>query len=191
MVREKEARSCHELENNGASETKDIEEANASDPRRPPADIFLKYSLRQEVSGPLSRLHLWNQLLRICAGAILEIPGGGRRLDRIFGLIQSCRFRFMTFESRTGYEASSHSAVQHAVRAGTLRGMERLGNKRHTWFIYESRDRRGVKIIERPKWHRSHIHGGKITGVFLEIYSAFVRPKRQHPFSKCEKFIAM
>jgi hypothetical protein len=56
---------------------------------------------------------------------------------------------------------------------------ERVGKNKHTWFVFEGRNRRVKKSLSDLNGTDEFIHGGTITGVFRELCSAFVRPGRQ------------
>jgi len=56
---------------------------------------------------------------------------------------------------------------------------ERIGKKRHTWFVYERKERRLAKSLSDLNGTDPYIHGGTIAGIFRELCSAFVRPGRQ------------
>lgn len=51
---------------------------------------------------------------------------------------------------------------------------ERIGKKKHIWFVYEKKTRRLAKSLSDLNGTDDHIHGGTITGVFRELCSAFV-----------------
>jgi hypothetical protein len=56
---------------------------------------------------------------------------------------------------------------------------ERLGRKRHTWFVFEQKAHRLSKSLSDLDGTDAYIHGGSMDGVFREICNAFVRPGRQ------------
>ena len=56
---------------------------------------------------------------------------------------------------------------------------ERIGYRKHTWFVYEGRDRRLTKSLSDLNGTDPYVHGSIVTGVFRELCSAFVRPGRQ------------
>jgi len=64
---------------------------------------------------------------------------------------------------------------------------ERVGKKKHTWFVCEAKDRRLSKSLSDLNGTDAYIHGGTVTGVFRELCSAFVRPGRQPSIQQMAK----
>jgi hypothetical protein len=112
--------------------------------------------------------------------ATLEIPGGARRLDRIFALIQRCRFSVHDL-SRVQLDTNPPSTPRFNMpfELGLSVAWERLGQKTHTWFVFEQKSRRLAKSLSDLNGTDVYIHDATIDGVFREICSAFVRPRRQ------------
>jgi hypothetical protein len=110
----------------------------------------------------------------------LEIPGGARRLDRIFRLIQGCRFSVHDL-SRVELDKNRPPTPRFNMpfELGLSVAWQRVGKKKHTWFVFESRSHRLAKSLSDLNGTDEHIHGGTMLGVFREICSAFVRPGRQ------------
>jgi hypothetical protein len=110
----------------------------------------------------------------------LEIPGGSRRLDRIFSLIQSCE-----------YSVHDLSCVQlDRVRPSTPRfnmpfelglavAWEMTGSGGQMWFVMESLKYRLGKSLSDLNGTDPYIHGGTIEGVFREMGNALARERRQ------------
>jgi hypothetical protein len=110
----------------------------------------------------------------------LEIPGGARRLDRIFKLIQSCKYSIHDL-SRVELDPKSPYTPRFNMpfELGLAVAWENLGKGKHTWFVFEARPRRLSKSLSDLAGTDEYVHGGMIGGVFRELCSAFVRPGMQ------------
>jgi hypothetical protein len=51
----------------------------------------------------------------------------------------------------------------------------KLNPAKHTWFVFESRERRAQKSISDLNGTDCNIHGGTLEGVMRELCNAFVR----------------
>jgi hypothetical protein len=108
--------------------------------------------------------------------ATLAIPGGVTRLDRIFELIQSCRYSLHDL-SRVELDLSDPPTPRFnmPMELGMTVAWAKLYPKRHTWFIFETRVRRTQKSISDLSGTDCNIHGGTVEGVMRELCNAFVR----------------
>lgn len=106
----------------------------------------------------------------------LEIPGGARRLDRIFSLIQGCAFSVHDL-SRVQLDRKKPRTPRFNMpfELGLTVGWEKVRRGRHVWFVMEAEDYRLEKSLSDLKGTDPYIHGGTIEGVFREIGNAFVR----------------
>jgi hypothetical protein len=106
----------------------------------------------------------------------LEIPGGTRRLDRIFQLMQSCRFSIHDL-SRVELDRRRPSTPRFNMpfELGLAVAWERMRKAKHGWFVMESMNYRLTKSLSDLNGTDAHIHGGTIRGVFRELGNAFVR----------------
>ena len=64
--------------------------------RNPPIDVFLNLPYDQKFENLYLAYICGTQALGMDPRVTLEIPGGTRRLDKIFDLIQSCQFSVQT-----------------------------------------------------------------------------------------------
>ena len=64
---------------------------------------------------------------------------------------------------------------------------ERLGERKHNWYVFEKRTHRISKSLSDLNGTDEHIHDGTITGVFRELCSAFVRPGGQPSVQQMRK----
>lgn len=151
-----------------------------SSPRRPPAKVFLNIPYDNQFQN-LCLAYICG----ICAfgfvpRATLEIPGGERRLDRIFRLMQSCQFSVHDL-SRVELDKTRPRTPRFNMpfELGLAVAWERFGAEKHTWYVFEAKAHRLSKSLSDLDGTDPYIHGGYVDGVFREICSAFVRPGRQ------------
>jgi hypothetical protein len=111
--------------------------------------------------------------------ATLAIPGGVTRLDRIFALIQSCRYSLNDL-SRVELDRAHPPTPRFnmPLELGMAVAWAKLNPRDHTWFVFESRERRAQKSISDLNGTDCNIHGGTEEGVMRELCNAFVRRKR-------------
>lgn len=110
----------------------------------------------------------------------LEIPGGKRRLDRIFGLIRSCEYSMHDL-SRVQLDRTRPRTPRFNMpfELGLAVAWEMLGPGRHMWFVMEAVNYRLAKSLSDLNGTDPYIHGGTIDGVFREMGNALVRRGRQ------------
>lgn len=148
--------------------------------RKPAADVFLNIPYDK----PFERLFLAYvsgiSAFGLLPGATLEIPGGARRLDRIFTLIQRCRYSV--------HDLSRVQLDQHKPRTprfnmpfelGLSVAWEHCGGTKHTWFVCESLEFRLAKSLSDLSGTDAYVHHGSVRGVFRELCNAFVRTGSQ------------
>jgi hypothetical protein len=109
----------------------------------------------------------------------LEIPGGARRLDRIFGLIQRCKFSVHDL-SRVQLDATAPRTPRFNMpfELGLAVAWEKTGKRQHVWFVMEVMQYRIAKSLSDLGGTDAYIHDGRIDGVFREMGNAFVRKKK-------------
>ena len=148
--------------------------------RRPLANVFLNIPYDSKYQNLCLAFICGISALGFVPRATLEIPGGIRRLDRIFKLIQGCRFSVHDL-SRVELDKKRPPTPRFNMpfELGLSVAWQRVGKKKHTWFVYEVKDRRLAKSLSDLNGTDAYIHGGTVTGVFRELCSAFVRPGRQ------------
>jgi hypothetical protein len=108
--------------------------------------------------------------------ATLAIPGGVARLDRIFALIQSCRYSLHDL-SRVELDTTIPPTPRFnmPMELGMTIAWAKLHPKSHTWFVFESDARRVQKSMSDLNGTDCNIHGGTVEGVMRELCNAFVR----------------
>jgi hypothetical protein len=106
----------------------------------------------------------------------LGIPGGQRRLDRIFELVQSCRYSIHDL-SRVELDRNFPPTPRFNMpfELGLAIAWEKLNPSRHTWFISETKKRRVQKSLSDLNGTDPNIHDGTVEGVMRELGNAFVR----------------
>lgn len=148
--------------------------------RRQPAKVFLNIPYDSKFQNLCLAFICGISALGFVPRATLEIPGGIRRLDRIFKLIQKCRYSVHDLSSvELDLRHPPTPRFNMPFELGLCVAWERIGGKEHTWSVYESRDRRLAKSLSDLNGTDAYIHGGTVAGVFRELSSAFVRPGRQ------------
>ncbi len=108
--------------------------------------------------------------------ATLAIPGGLNRLDRIFALIQSCRYSIHDL-SRIQLDRNPPPTPRFNMpfELGLAIAWSKLNSTRHTWFVSESVERRAQKSLSDLNGTDLNIHDGSPKGVMRELCNAFVR----------------
>ena len=102
--------------------------------------------------------------------ATLGIPGGAQRLDRILALIQGCRYSIHDL-SRVQLDrvAPSTPRFNMPCELGMTVTWQILNPSRHTWFVFESRNRRLQKSLSDLNGTDPNIHEGTVEGVMREL----------------------
>jgi len=111
--------------------------------------------------------------------ATLEIATGERRLDRIFDLMTSCHYSFHDL-SRVQIDrvAPRTPRFNMPFELGLLLGWRKTQTgATHTWFVFESTNRRLQKSLSDLDGTDPLIHGGTVRGVFRELSNALVKSR--------------
>lgn len=113
--------------------------------------------------------------------ATLEVPGGDRRLDRIFELITSCQYSFHDL-SRVQLDRKHPQTPRFNMpfELGLVLGwLQTSGKGNHTWFLFEAVNRRVSKSLSDLDGTDPYIHDEKPKGLFRELGNALVRSADQ------------
>lgn len=107
--------------------------------------------------------------------ATLGFPRDSRRLERIFTLIQSCRFSVHDL-SRIQLDRKPPSAPRFNMpfELGLAVAWTILNPREHTWIGCDSIQHRPLKSISDLNGTDFHIHDGKVQGVLNALCNAFV-----------------
>jgi len=157
-------------------------------PPRPPDKVFLNIPYDKQFQSLCLAYICGISTFGFVPKATLEIPGGSRRLDRIFKLIQNCRFSVHDL-SRVELDKKRPPTPRFNMpfELGLSVAWDRMGRKKHTWFVYERVERRLAKSLSDLNGTDPYIHGGTVAGVFRELCSAFIRPGRQPSIQQMQK----
>lgn len=111
--------------------------------------------------------------------ASLEIPGGRRRLDRIFELISDCDYSIHDLSRvQLDRRAPSTPRFNMPFELGLAVAHEKFSGN-HVWFVFEAVHRRLTKSLSDLDGTDVYIHGGRVNGVFSPLANAFVRMNQQ------------
>jgi hypothetical protein len=118
--------------------------------------------------------------LGLHARATVEIVGGERRLDRIFGLIQACPNSVHDL-SRVELDTRRPETPRFnmPLELGMAIAWQKVNPEKHRWFVFEAKRRRIEKSMSDLNGSDVHIHGGRPKGLFSELVNAFVRSRQQ------------
>jgi hypothetical protein len=111
--------------------------------------------------------------------ATLEIASGERRFDRIFELMTGCHYSFHDL-SRVQLDrvAPRTPRFNMPFELGLLLGWWKAkGHGLHTWFVFESSNRRLQKSLSDLNGTDPLIHDGTVRGVFRELSNALVKSR--------------
>ena len=105
-----------------------------------------------------------------------EIPGGERRLDRIFTLIQSCRYSIHDL-SRVEVAGTPEAAPRFnmPLELGMTVTWASLSPQQHTWFVLESKRYRLQRTASDLDGTDPYIHDGTPEGILRELRNSFRR----------------
>lgn len=111
--------------------------------------------------------------------ATLEIPGSTRRLDRIFELLSTCPQSIHDL-SRVQLDRTTPATPRFNMpfELGLAVAREKSGGL-HSWFVFESMNRRITKSLSDLNGTDVYIHRGTINGVFAQLGNAFLRKGRR------------
>ena len=105
-----------------------------------------------------------------------EIPGGERRLNRIFQLIKSCRYSIHDLSRiEVSVVATAVPRFNMPLELGMTITWQNLHPSRHTWFVWESEPYRLQRSASDLNGTDPYIHNGTPEGVFRELCNAFTR----------------
>ena len=109
----------------------------------------------------------------------LEIPGGTRRLDKIFDQLRGCRYSIHDLSRvQVSRGAPRTPRFNMPFELGLAVAHQKAGGK-HTWFVFEQAAHRLSKSLSDLDGSEVYLHGGKTNSVFKELLNAFVRADRQ------------
>lgn len=158
------------------------------DSRKRPAEVFLNVPYDEPFESLCLAYVSGISAFGLVPRATLEIREGTRRLDRILELIKACRYSIHDL-SRVELDTKRPLTPRFNMpfELGLSVAWERISSKKHTWFVYEARNRRLAKSLSDLNGTDPYVHGGTIRGVFRELCNAFVRTHRQPTIQQMSK----
>jgi hypothetical protein len=117
---------------------------------------------------------------RLVPRATLQIPGGERRLDRIFDLIGGCRYSFHDLSRvELNLKRPPTPRFNMPFELGLAVAWQRFREPSHTWCVFESRSWRAGKSLSDLSGTDVYVHGGSPAGDFRELCNALVLADHQ------------
>jgi hypothetical protein len=112
--------------------------------------------------------------------ATLGIPSGARRLERIFELIQRCRYSIHDLSRvQLDRKAPRTPRFNMPFELGIAVAWAAQNASRHAWFTCEADQYRPLKSISDLNGTDFHIHDGTVEGVMRELCNAFVHTRKR------------
>lgn len=143
-----------------------------------PKGVFLNVPYDEEFSGLYIAYIVGLCQLDLVPHLASEISGGGRRLDRIFKLIQSCRYSIHDL-SRVEMSVAPTAVPRFnmPLELGMTMTWQRLHPSRHDWFVWESEPYRLQRSASDLNGTDAYIHNGTPEGVLRELSNVFWRDR--------------
>jgi len=143
-----------------------------------PNAVFLNIAYDEEFRGLYIAYIVGLFQLDLVPHLAVEIPGGDRRLNRIFQLIQSCAYSVHDLSRvELGVAPSATPRFNMPLELGMTITWQILNPSRHTWFVLESEPYRLLRSASDLNGTDPCIHGGTVEGVLREIRNAFRRDR--------------
>jgi len=144
------------------------------------ADVFLNVPYDEKFLDHFLAYVAGLSALGLYPRATLEIPGGERRLDRIFTLIRTCS---SSVHDLSRIELDKRRPItprfNMPFELGLAVACEKLQPGNHIWFVFETKLRRVEKSLSDLSGTDVYVHEGKSRGIFRELCNAFIRSERQ------------
>lgn len=145
----------------------------------PPPDpntVFLNIPYDEEFSSLYIAYIVGLYQLDLVPHLATEVPGGDRRLKRIFDLIRSCRYSIHDLSRvELSVPPSATPRFNMPLELGMTITWANLHPGRHTWFVWESEPYRLQRSASDLNGTDPHIHDGTPEGVLRELCNAFRR----------------
>jgi hypothetical protein len=108
--------------------------------------------------------------------ATLELTGGERRLDRIFKLIEACRYSFHDLSLvKLDRRRPMTPRFNMPFELGLVVGWQNAAPSGHQWFVFESSRHRLQKSLSDLNGTDPFVYGPNPEGVLREIRNALAR----------------
>jgi hypothetical protein len=143
-----------------------------------PNGVFLNVPYDEEFSSLYVAYIVGLYQLNLVPHLSSEIPGGDRRLSRIFKLIQSCRYSIHDLSRvEVSVAATAVPRFNMPLELGMTITWANLHPNRHTWFVWESEPYRLQKSASDLNGTDPYVHNGTAEGVLRELCNAFRRDR--------------
>jgi hypothetical protein len=141
-----------------------------------PNGVFLNVPYDEEFSSLYIAYIVGLCQLDLAPHLASEITGGDRRLNRIFKLIQSCRYSIHDL-SRVEISVAPTAVPRFnmPLELGMTITWANLHPSRHTWFVCESEPYRLQRSASDLNGTDPYIHNGTPEGILRELCNAFGR----------------
>ncbi len=123
--------------------------------------------------------------------ATVELPGGARRLDRIFRLVQSCRYSFHDL-SRVELDRRPPATPRFNMpfELGLAVALARTRRREHAWFVFEAVKHRLNKSLSDLDGTDPYIHHCRPIGVLRALTNALARSRHRPALRDLENIFA-
>jgi len=120
--------------------------------------------------------------------ATAEVTTSNRRLEKIIGLITECRYSFHDL-SRVELDHVSPRTPRFNMpfELGLVVSHGEHVNRRHEWFVFESKPHRLKKSLSDLDGTDPYLHDGKARGVLRALSSAMFRKKKAPTLAELEQ----
>ena len=141
-----------------------------------PNSVFLNVPYDKEFIGLYVAYIVGLCQLNLVPHLASEIPGGDRRLNKIFKLIQSCRYSIHDL-SRVEVNVTTAAVPRFnmPLELGMTITWQTLHPSRHSWFVLESEPYRLQRSASDLNGTDPNIHNGYAEGVLRELCNIFRR----------------
>src|ERR1700722_2256035 len=108
--------------------------------------------------------------------ATLELTSGDRRLDRIFKLIEACRYSFHDLSLvKLDRKPPATPRFNMPFELGLVIGWQKAAPSDHAWFVFESWPHRIQKSLSDLNGTDPFIYGPTPQGILRELRNALAR----------------
>lgn len=138
--------------------------------------VFLNIPYDQEFSSLYVAYIVGLYQLDLVPHLAAEIPGGDRRLDRVFKLIKQCRYSIHDLSRvEVSVAPTATPRFNMPLELGMTITWQILKPRQHTWFVWESEPYRLLRSASDLNGTDPYIHDGTVEGVLRELRNAFPR----------------
>jgi hypothetical protein len=147
-------------------------------PQPDPSAVFLNIPYDEEFRDLYIAYIVGLCQLGLVPHMALEIPGGSRRLDKIFRLIKSCRYSIHDLSRvELSVAPSAVPRFNMPLELGMTITWQRLRPKQHDWFVWEADAYRLQRSTSDLNGTDPNLHSGTPEGVLSGLRNAFQRDR--------------